>query len=159
MKIGPQIASIEVYLIGFFFSIRSTFKGRNRSNLAMIRDQSSLNPIRIESRMQGDHEELKILLQNCLISSRINQELLKRREYIGFYRRSPAKNTGRLIQWRRWDGHDFMKSVGHNPTSPPFPPVQSSLTCHGESMCRPTINQVTNLSRPFDFINEIGGSH
>ena len=29
----------------------------------MIRDQSCLNMIAIESRMQGDHEELDILLQ------------------------------------------------------------------------------------------------
>ena len=41
----------------------------------MIRDQSCLNIIAIESRMEGDHEELKILLQNYLISSRFNQKL------------------------------------------------------------------------------------
>ena len=41
----------------------------------MIRDQSCLNMIAIESRIQGDHEELKILLQKCLISSCFNQKL------------------------------------------------------------------------------------
>ena len=30
--------------------------------------------IAIESRMQGDHDELKILLQKCLISSHFNQK-------------------------------------------------------------------------------------
>ena len=52
-KIRLQIASIEVHLIGFFFGIRSTFKGRIRSILAMIHDQSCLNLIGIESRTQG----------------------------------------------------------------------------------------------------------
>ena len=32
--------------------------------------------IEIESRTQGDHKELKILLQNHLISSRFNQKLV-----------------------------------------------------------------------------------
>ena len=42
MKIRVQITSIEVYLLGFFFGVRSTFKGRFRSILATIRDQSFL---------------------------------------------------------------------------------------------------------------------
>ena len=75
MKIRLQIASIEVYLLSFFFGMRSAFKWKFESILAMIRDQSCLNMIAIESRMQGDHEELKNLLQNCLISSRFNQKL------------------------------------------------------------------------------------
>ena len=32
----------------------------------------------------GDHEELKIFLSNCLIPSRFNEELRKKREYIVF---------------------------------------------------------------------------
>ena len=32
--------------------------------------------IKIESRTQGDHEELNILLQNCLIASLFNQKLV-----------------------------------------------------------------------------------
>ena len=75
VKIRLRIALIEVCLPNFFFDVLSVFKGRLRSNLAMIRDQSRLNLIAIESRTQGDHEELKIFLQNCLISSRFNQEL------------------------------------------------------------------------------------
>ena len=43
--------------------------------LAMIRDQLCLNMIAIEFRTQGDHKELRILLQNWLISSRFNQNL------------------------------------------------------------------------------------
>ena len=48
----------------------------------MIRDQSRFNCFAIESKRGGGgggggggHEELKILLQICLIASRINQEL------------------------------------------------------------------------------------
>ena len=58
-NIKLQIASIELYLLGFFFGVRSTFKGRFRSILAMIHGQSYLNMIAIESRMQEVHEELK----------------------------------------------------------------------------------------------------
>ena len=61
-KIRLQIASIEVYLLGFFFGVRSAFMRRFQSILAMIRDQFCLNMIAIESRMQGDYEELTKLL-------------------------------------------------------------------------------------------------
>ena len=60
----------------------------------MIRDQSYLNMIAIESIIEGDHEELKILLQNCLISSRFNQKLGLQRKNIGFYRKFHRKNRG-----------------------------------------------------------------
>ena len=80
VKIRLQIISIEVYFSGFFFGVRSTFKGRFRSILATIRDQSFLNMIAIESRFQGDHEELKILLQNYLISSRFYRKLSYKEE-------------------------------------------------------------------------------
>ena len=73
--------------------------------------------------MQGDHEELRIFLKNRLIPSRFNQELLKRREYISFYRKFPIKNAGHLIWRRRSDDHHFAKFVGHDPTSPRVPPV------------------------------------
>ena len=62
MKIRLQITLIVVYLIGFFFGVRLTFTGRIRSILATIRNQYCLNMIEIESKMHGDHEELKILL-------------------------------------------------------------------------------------------------
>ena len=84
--------SIEVYLIGFFFGVRSAFKGRIRSILATIRDQSCLNLIGIESIMQGDHEELRILLQNRLISSQFNQELGLQMKNIGFYKKFHPEN-------------------------------------------------------------------
>ena len=48
----------------------------------MIRDQSCLNMIAIESRTQGDHEEYKILLKKCLISLHFNQKLSLQRENI-----------------------------------------------------------------------------
>ena len=82
MKIVFQIASIEEYLSDFFFDVHSAFKGQIQPFLTMIREQSCLNIIAIESRMQGDQEKLEILLQKCLISSRFNQKLsLKREEH------------------------------------------------------------------------------
>ena len=58
----------------------------------MINDQSYLNMIAIESRMQGDHEELKILLQSCLISSRFNQKLGLQRKNLDFYKKFHREN-------------------------------------------------------------------
>ena len=97
MKIGLQIASIEVYLIGFFFGVCSTLKGRIRSNVAMIHDQTHLNWIAIKSRMRGDHEELRILLKNCLILSRFNQELFYKEEEHRFIENFLTKIVDRLI--------------------------------------------------------------
>ena len=48
----------------------------------------------IKSRTQGDHAKLKILLQNCLISSRFNQELGLQMKNIGFYKKFHLKNRG-----------------------------------------------------------------
>ena len=42
----------------------------------MIRDQSCVNTIAIESRTQGDHKEFNILLQNFLFVSRFNRKLV-----------------------------------------------------------------------------------
>ena len=42
----------------------------------------------------GDHEELKILLKIYLITSRFNQELLRKREYIGCYKEIPREKYG-----------------------------------------------------------------
>ena len=72
-KIWLQFALIEEYFLDLFFGVRSAFKGRFRSILVMICDQSYLNMIAIEFRMQGDHKELANLLQNRLISSRFNR--------------------------------------------------------------------------------------
>ena len=82
---------IEEYFIDFFFGLRSAFKGRFRSILAMIRDQSYLNMIVIESKTQGDHKELNIFLQKCLISSRFNQKLGLQRKNINLFHH---KNRG-----------------------------------------------------------------
>ena len=75
VKMRLQIASIKEYFSGFFSNMRSAFKGQIQPFLAMIRDQSYLNMITIESRMQEDHEKLMILLQKCLIFSCFNQNL------------------------------------------------------------------------------------
>ena len=68
-----------------------------RSNQATIRDQSCLNPIGIESRMYRDHEELKILLQNCLNSSRFNEELRYKVRTSLFIKEISVKIGDRLI--------------------------------------------------------------
>ena len=89
----------------------------------MIRDQFCVNMIAIEYRMQGDHEELKIFLQNHLISSRFNQKLGLQRKNIGFYRKFNLKNRGpsdslkddstaEIVQFKwatipRFSPHDF----------------------------------------------------
>ena len=94
MKIRFQIASIAVNLIGFFFGVRLAFKGRIRSIIATICDQSCLNLIGIDSRTQGDHEELKILLQNYIISSPFNQELKLQRGRTSVFREKSLENGG-----------------------------------------------------------------
>ena len=69
-----------VYFSSLFFGLHLAFTGRFRSILSMIRDQSSLDMITIESRIKGDCKELKILLQNCLIASRFNQKFSYKEE-------------------------------------------------------------------------------
>ena len=65
----------------------------------MIHDQSCHNLIGIESKMQGDHEEFKILLENCLISSRLNQQLgLQRKNMAFFIENFIAKIADRTIR-------------------------------------------------------------
>ena len=79
VKIGLQIALIEVNLLGFFLRIPSAFMGRIRSNQATICDESRLDWIAIKLRMM---KNLRFVMKNlrfcskfCLISSRLNQEL------------------------------------------------------------------------------------
>ena len=81
-KIWLQFALTKEYFLHFFFGVRSAFKGRFCSILTMIHDQSYLNMIAIESRIQGDYKEVKILLQNLLISSQFNQQLGLQRKNI-----------------------------------------------------------------------------
>ena len=75
MKIVLQIALIAPYLSGFLFNVHSTFKGRIHPFLEMISDEYFLNLIIIESTIQGNHEELEIFLQKCLISSCFKRKL------------------------------------------------------------------------------------
>ena len=91
MKIGLQIVWIEEYFSCFFFDVHLAFKGWFRSIIATICDQSCLNMITIESRTQGDHEELKILLQKCLISSPFNQKLSLQERRTFIYRKIKEK--------------------------------------------------------------------
>ena len=48
--------------------------------------------------MQGDHEELEILLQKCLISLRFNQKLSLKKERPSIYRDFIVKNLCRSIR-------------------------------------------------------------
>ena len=96
-----QIASIEVYFFGFFFGVCSTFKGRFRSILATISDQSCLNMIAIElergggggggSRRTYDFT-LKMLIFSCF-----NQKLSYKERRTSIYRKINAKNAGHPI--------------------------------------------------------------
>ena len=62
------------------------FKGRIRSHLTINHNESCLHRIVIESRMQGNCDELKILLKNHLIASRLNQELRTHKKNMIFIR-------------------------------------------------------------------------
>ena len=53
--------------------------------------------IAIESRRQGDHHELKILLENCLISSGFHEKGSDKERRTSIYRDFIAKIVGRLI--------------------------------------------------------------
>ena len=50
--------------------------------------------IKIKSIIQGNHEELKIFLQNCLIFLRFNEKLGLETKNIGFYRKFHPENCG-----------------------------------------------------------------
>ena len=103
-------------LAWFLPRVCSAFKGRMWSIHATIRDQSYLNSIRVESRMQGDREELKIFLKNCLIALWFDQKLRYKGKNIDFYKKKSAKIADRPIRWRPIDGCDRAMIVGHDPT-------------------------------------------
>ena len=111
------MALIEEYLSDFFFDVHSVFKGQIQAFLAMICDQSCLNLIPIESRMQGDHEELRILLQKPLISSCFNQTLSLQREEDRFIEILMRKICAIRFAEGALDGCDCAKSVGHDCTT------------------------------------------
>ena len=66
--------------------------------------------------MQGDHEELEILLQKCLISSCFNEKIsLRKREHRYIEILSRKIHAVRFIE-ESLDGHDDAKSAGNDPT-------------------------------------------
>ena len=77
----------------------------------MICDQSCLNMIAIESRMQGDQEECKILLQRHLISSCFNERLSLRKRRTSIYKNLDAKNPRRPIRSRGF-GRLQLREIG-----------------------------------------------
>ena len=93
-----MLSLIEEYFFDFFSDVRLAFKGRIQPFLIMIHGQSCLNMITIESTMQGDHKELKIMFQKCLISSHFNQKFSLERERTPIYRDFIAKIACRSIR-------------------------------------------------------------
>ena len=78
--------------------MRLAFKGRFRSILTTIRDQSCLNMIAIESRTQGDHEELKIWFQTLKLNFFMIQSKVKLQGgRTSIDRKIDEKNPGRSI--------------------------------------------------------------
>ena len=138
MIIRLQIASIEVYVIGFFFCVRSAFKGRIQSNLATIRDQSRLNWITTESRMRGSRRTQDFaqkLLNLFTIQSRV--EVYKEEHY--FYRKnhgpSDSVKTDEWLRLRDFDAprsHDLLIS----------PPVRSPSKRLDASTCLPKMSRI-----------------
>ena len=134
-----QFMRIEEYFSSFIFAVRSAFNGRFRSFSCSNSWFSCFNGCIIESRKQEDHEELKIFLQNRLISSRFDQKLKYKGRTSEFIRKFRAKNADRPIRWRQIDGHDCAMIVGHDPMILRKSLVRSSSEKLDASMCHPTI--------------------
>ena len=65
--------------------------------------------------MQGNHEEVEIFLQKCLISSRLNQKLSLKKGEHRFIEISLRKICAVRFAEGAFDGHDDVKQVGHDP--------------------------------------------
>ena len=96
MKIRLQITSIEVNLIAFSLA----YVRCSRREIDQISQRFVINPASIRSKLslgcRRDHEEFTILLQNCLISSRFNQELSYIEEEHRFIEEIALKSRGQL---------------------------------------------------------------
>ena len=104
---GLQFSWIEANLLGFFLADVQNSRGK----FDEIKEKFAINPTPIASQSSlnaGDHDELEIFLEICLIPSRIDQKLKKEKgEYMLFYREIWPEDGGRLTRsWRRIDGHD-----------------------------------------------------
>ena len=141
-KIWLQFTRIEEYLIDFVFDMISAFKGRFWSILAMNHDESCLNLIAIKSRTQGNCDELKICLQNCLIALRLIKSYLKE-ENTSFFKESFREKCGPSVS--RWDRsrpivqNQWNRGPWCGPHSLLISPIQSWLESLDASTCRPTI--------------------
>ena len=82
IKIKPQIALIAVNFSDSFFDVILAFKGWFLNIFSQCSWLTCLNPCAIESRMQENHEELKIFLQKFLISSLLIKSYISERENI-----------------------------------------------------------------------------
>ena len=81
----------------------------------MVRDQSCLEWITIKSRTCKDHEELRILVKNCLIPSRFNQEFFYKDKEHSFIKHFPQKSETVRSDEEQLDGHDRALKVSHDP--------------------------------------------
>ena len=66
--------------------------------------------------MHGDHEKLKILLQNFLIASRFNQKLVYKENERLFIENSSQKTRTVRFAEGRLDGRDRANLMGQDPT-------------------------------------------
>ena len=123
-KIELQITLIAMYLSDSFFVVRLAFKGQIQTFSRNISWLTCLNLWAIESRTQENHEELKIFLQKCLISSRFNQKLhFKKREH-RFIEKSSQKIWAIRFAEEQLDAHDAATS---HAISGPDPMTQAPL--------------------------------
>ena len=108
--------------------------------------------ISIESIFQGDHIELKILLQNRLISSRFNRKLsLQREEHLFIENNHDKRGQSDSLKdfgWLRWHEFDGPRSHDYCPSD-----------LHRILLEQPRVNFLFTegviKSQPSDFINEI----
>ena len=77
---GLQFLWIEANLLGFFLAD----VGNSTGKFDKIKEEFAINlaPIALQSSLNGggDHDELKIFLEICLVPSRIDQKLKFQRE-------------------------------------------------------------------------------
>ena len=70
---------------------------RSRGEFDRIRRLITMNPTSIGSRLSlraGDHDEVKIFLQNCLVASRFNQKLREEERIHPFLKKNSREKFG-----------------------------------------------------------------
>ena len=128
--------------------MRSAFKGRFLSFSYNNSWLSCFNGCGIEFRRQENHEELKIFLQNRLISQRFGQKFVTKREEHRLIGNFPRK-MWTVHFTMRFEPSDRAKSVGSWPTTRVFlgliSVVRSSSKYPYATTCPRTISRVHDL--------------